>query len=224
MRRRQALAIAAALALAAGLAVGAREHGSSAQAAPAQRPERPRSRNGRPDTRRDGRPAERQAPDRRSGGHVRQQLRLVFAVLSVSRNVLDRPVLAQQRRSRQRATTGWLPGAGQVEHVGRLATARRLLHRPPRQVPQRLRPTEPDGDPGGLERMARGGRSDDVPLLQLHAQRGRDAPHVLCDTATVLLPDRRLPGQGERDHPAPRGAGALLPVGRVPRQPFRRAS
>jgi hypothetical protein len=38
MRRRQALAIAAALALAAGLAVGAREHGSTAQAAPAQRP------------------------------------------------------------------------------------------------------------------------------------------------------------------------------------------
>ena len=38
MRRRQALAIAATLALAAGLAIGAREHGSSAQAAPAQRP------------------------------------------------------------------------------------------------------------------------------------------------------------------------------------------
>ena len=38
MKRRQALAIAAALALAAGLAVGAREHGNTAQAAPAQRP------------------------------------------------------------------------------------------------------------------------------------------------------------------------------------------
>ena len=39
MRRRQALAIAATLALAAGLTVGVREHGSSAQAAPpAQRP------------------------------------------------------------------------------------------------------------------------------------------------------------------------------------------
>ena len=38
MKRRQALAIAAALALAAGLTVGAREHGDFAQAAPAQRP------------------------------------------------------------------------------------------------------------------------------------------------------------------------------------------
>src|SRR4029078_2930036 len=38
MRRRQVLAVAAMLALAAGLTVGARDHGSSAQAAPAQRP------------------------------------------------------------------------------------------------------------------------------------------------------------------------------------------
>ena len=38
MRRRQVLVVAALLALAAGLTVGAREHGGSAQAAPAQRP------------------------------------------------------------------------------------------------------------------------------------------------------------------------------------------
>ena len=105
-----------------------------------------------------------------------------------------------------------------------LAPARRLLHRAPRQVPQRLRPPEPDGDPGRLERVARGGRSDHLPLLQLHAQRGRNAAHLLRDTATVVLPDRRLPGQGERDHPAPRRTGALLPVGGVPRRPFRRAA
>ncbi len=80
------------------------------------------------------------------------------------------------------------------------------------------------GDPAGLERVARRGRSHDVPLLQLHAQRGRDAAHVLRDAAAVLLPDRRLPGQGERDHPPPRNGGPLLPVGRVPRRPFGRAT
>ena len=86
MARRQALAGAAILALAAGLAVGAHEHGSSAQSGRSGNlaAKRARARDGRPDARRDGRAPQRPAPDRRPGRDVRPQLRL-FSLCCPSR-------------------------------------------------------------------------------------------------------------------------------------------
>src|SRR2546423_1465298 len=77
--------------------------------------------------------------------------------------------------------------------------------------------------PAGLEAGARPGRAGDLPLLRLQAERGRQGDDVLREPGAVLLPDRRLPGQGGRDHPPARAAtAAVLPLGRVPREPRRR--
>src|SRR6266511_3528226 len=165
----------------------------------------------RSDARRDGGAAERAAPDRRSGRHVRQQLRLVLALLPVASDVPDRAVLAQQRRARERIAARRLREARLVQHPRRLVAAVRLLHDPPRQVPERVRPTEPHGDTCRLERVARLDRPADLPLLRLQAQRRRNANDVLRGPAAVVLPDRRLPRQGERDHPAACAGGPRDP-------------
>ncbi len=148
-----------------------------------------------------------------------EQLRLVPALLPVAHDVPHRPVRPQphrdgERRRRRAATRSscrrrrtrcpvWLRAAGyHTVHIGKYLNG--------------YGQPAPDRGAAGLGRVVRLGRSEHVPLLRLHAEREREA-RELREQARRLS-GGRLHGQGGRRSQAPRSAaGAVLPLGRVPR-------
>ncbi len=210
MRRRQALAIAAMLALAAGLAVGVREHGSFAQAAPpAQRP------NVLVLETDDQTLAEMQVLPNVKRLIGDQGVTFDNNFDSFSLCCPSRASFLTGQYSHNNGVRGNAPPQGGYQALDKSNTLAVWLQRGGYYTVHlgkflngygRQNPTEIP--PGWSEWH---GAVDPTTW---------DAAHILRDTAAVLLPDRRLPGQGERDHPAPRTAGALLPLGRVPGRPF----
>src|SRR5919108_739211 len=81
------------------------------------------------------------APPARSARHdLQPQLRHLSTVLPLARDLSNRAIPAQSRRLVELLARGWLlrvPGPGQ--HVAGLASARRVSHRPRRQVLERVR-------------------------------------------------------------------------------------
>ena len=179
---------------------------------------------------------------------LREQLRLVPALLPLARDVPHRPVRPQQHGHGECGAAGRLPEAAPDarEHAAGVAAGGRLPHRPPRQVPERLRTRQPDRGAAGLERVVRLHRPVDVPLLRLHAERERPPGHVrrrapqdyqtdvyaskaveiirrLAPRGPAVLPQRRVPGAAlgraaRRRRPAqPGDAGACA----TPPRPLR---
>ena len=179
-------------------------------------PQRPRPHDRRPDGRVDARHAEREDADRRPGRHVRQQLRLVLALLPVALDLPHRPVRAQPRRLGQHGAERRLLQARLDEHAARLAPARRLPDHPPRQVPEPVRDAEPARDPAGLGPVVRHARSVHLSLPELPDQRERE-PRPVRQRRRRLQDRRRVAARG-RPHLAPgRRSAPVLHVGRLPR-------
>ena len=171
-------------------------------------PERRHDHDRRPDRRVAPRNGERALAAREPGRHVRQQLCVLSALLPVARHLPDRAVRPQPPCDGQRRAERRLRQARPYEHASRLAAARRVRNRPHRQVPERLRTRAPDRDPTGLGRVVRLDRPVDVPVLQLHGERERQARPLRSDGRR--LPGRRVHAAGRRRHPALRRRPAAL--------------
>ena len=90
-------------------------------------------------------------------------------------DILDGPVRAQPPHRVEQPARGRLREVRRERDDAGLDAARGLPDDPHRQVPQRLRPGEPDRGPQGVDRLARDDRPLDLPLLRDDVQRQREA-------------------------------------------------
>ena len=168
------------------LLVARRRRCSTAGGAPAQEaspgargrwPERCAADDRRPALRRHGPAAEDATADREGGRHVHPLVCVVSGLLPVARDVLHRPVRAQQRRALplyDAAAAGTRRQGPEPAGVpARVAGASRLRDRAHGQVPQRLREGAAAGHPARLDRVVRADRPLHVPDVGLRHVRER---------------------------------------------------